>query len=52
MGLTASSKPPYASHTLVQINPKFMPKPSIQKYSTQILLLINRMQMSIFFYKS
>ena len=51
VGRTASSKPPYASHTLVQINPQFIPKLSIQKYSTQILLSIDRMQMSIFLQK-
>ena len=51
VGRTASSKPPYASHTLVQINPQFIPKLSTQKYSTQILLSIDRMQMSIFLQK-
>ena len=51
VGRTASSEPPYASHTLVQINPQFIPKLSTQKYSTQILLSIDRMQMSIFLQK-
>ena len=44
MGLTASLNP-------TPFNPRFMPKPSNQGYSTQILLLINRMQISIFFTK-
>ena len=34
VGRTASSEPPYASHTLVQINPQFIPK-----LSTQSILL-------------
>ena len=44
MGLTASSNS-------IPFNPRSMPKPSNQGYSTQILLLINRMQISIFFTK-
>ena len=44
MGHTASSNP-------IPFNPKFMPKLSNQRYSTQILPLINRMQISIFFTK-
>ena len=44
MGLTASSNS-------TPFNPRSMPKPSNQGYSTQILLLIIRMQISIFFTK-
>ena len=48
VGYTASSEPPHASHTLVQINPQFISKLSTRKYSAQILLSIDRMQMTIF----
>ena len=39
VGYTASSEPPYASHTLVQIN-QSIPNLSAKKYSTQILFSI------------
>ena len=48
VGYKASSEPPYASHTLVQIILHFIPKLSTQKYSAQILLSIDRMQITIF----
>ena len=51
IGYKAPSEPAYASQTLVQIIPHFIPRLSTQKYSAQILLSIDHMQMYIFFIK-
>ena len=51
IGYKAPSEPAYASQTLVQIIQYFIPRLSTQKYSAQILLSIDHMQMYIFLQK-
>ena len=51
IGYKAPSEPAYAFQPLVQIIPHFIPRLSTQKYSAQILLSIDHMQMYIFFIK-
>ena len=48
IGYKAPSEPAYASKTLVQIIQHFIPRLSTQKYSAQILLSIDHIQMYIF----
>ena len=48
IGYKAPSEPAYAFQPLVQIIPHFIPRLSTQKYSAQILLSIDHMQMYIF----
>ena len=51
IGYKAPSEPAYAFQPLVQIIPHFIPRLSTQKYSAQILLSIDHMQMYIFLQK-